>query len=66
MVAVPAYPNLDQVVAELRDLRVHSNLTRSTDGLARALPSRTATEQIVDGVVGGRGVIGERVPLYQA
>jgi serine O-acetyltransferase len=49
-VASSAYPNLDGVVAELRDLRLRSHETRYR-GAPPELPSRLATIEIMDGLV---------------
>jgi serine O-acetyltransferase len=48
--AVPAYPNLDQIMAQLRDLRVLSHRNRYRDGVPPPLPSRSATVAIMDGL----------------
>jgi serine O-acetyltransferase len=47
---VSDYPNLDQIVGDLRDLRVRSHRSRYGDRELPALPSKIATMQIMDGL----------------
>ncbi len=48
--ALQAYPNLDRVLGELRDLRMRSHQTRYRGGPPPELPSRVATIEIIDGL----------------
>jgi serine O-acetyltransferase len=50
--AQQVWPNLDQVVADLRDLRAQSHRTRYGDGVPPALPSRAMVITIIDGLAG--------------
>lgn len=47
-----AYPKLGRIVADLRELRSASQKRRYHDGRLPELPSREATVEIVDGLVG--------------
>jgi serine O-acetyltransferase len=47
---VSVYPNLDQIVADLRDLRLKSHRSRYRDGALPELPSKTATIEVMDGL----------------
>jgi len=46
------YPNLDRIVAELRDLRSSSHKTRYQDRPLPELPSRKAIIEVLDGLIG--------------
>ena len=50
--AQQVWPNLDQVVADLRDLRAQSHRNRYGDGVPPALPSRAVVITIIDGLAG--------------
>ena len=51
MIAHEPYPNLDGIIAELRDLRLRSHRDRYGGGAPPPLPSRTATVTLLDGLV---------------
>ena len=45
------YPNLEQILTDLRDLRTKSHRSRYSDGRLPRLPSRKAIVEITDGLV---------------
>jgi serine O-acetyltransferase len=49
--AAPAYPNLDRIITDLRDLRVQSHRNRYRGGAPPPLPSRRATVEILEGLL---------------
>jgi serine O-acetyltransferase len=47
---VSTYPNLDEIIAQLRDLRLSSHRSRYRDGDPPELPSKVAIARIIDGL----------------
>jgi serine O-acetyltransferase len=69
-----AYPDLGQIVADLRDLRQQSHQARYGGGPLPELPSRKAIAEVVDGLVaalfprhfGPHGLVGESMDAFVA